>query len=737
MLTLYGSEDIKVPGVEYVKIFRDDRVGNEFYMMTEHATIARDEQGKPLFTFIMYARDVDKLAPDDLQVEKGYIALSTQAAVSPEDEQKIRNYLRNLIGGEPVLSYPPIFLDGKVEFASFSDSNDAHAVVQGTPSLMGANIASFSRNLSQNDAEVFRQAVVKGKLPAIVNYDLTYVASIPAITVHIHGDSGAFYREVVNYIRIYGYGAFFASRYYMYSISIASIQQFRSNFHSLTIDIDNKDFRDESAGGDLTKKLEDMAFDILKNNVLPALFQDTQPPSGTDAASLQQWLDALQRLPAQTIDLTFSSSAVVKMPVHPTAQLAEVLTPSEIGANTIYLDLSHTFFEELAVSVNANINFKDDPVFEAKVFLEYDQFDELRDQEVKSSKELAFKSSDTVETFRLIKAKDKNGVPKDTYHYWSEIIYKDTGDTIRVPQSGMLDSVEPLLTISYHRLGFIKVNIVLEEIPDSIGSAIVRMSYPGSTAASAQQTFELTKAKPTASFFTYTGQISDTQQYTYQVTYMLSNGQRMDMPVKTGQSETLLIPNPFNQNITTRFMAQGDFSQIARVIVDAVYNDPNNNYSQTFHGELTDNGQTATWTFGLRDPEKLDMQYTVTIAMRNGSQQQKPAVTHRLGETIPVGPSVADVLPVTVTVSNVDWSKYSTVLVYLEYKDVPDAIDQQTHFIFRQANSSQDQTWSISLQNPQLRTYSYRMRYVGVKSSDNLDVDWTSTSDPIVVVQNP
>src|SRR5712692_3308878 len=139
MLTLYGSEDFKVPGVDYVKIFRDDKNTSQFYMMSEHATIARDEQEKPLFTFIMYARNVDKLAPDDLQIERGYIALSTQAGVSPEDEQKIRDYLHNLIGSDPLLGYPPIFLVGTVELVSFSDNNAPHSTGQGAPSLIGAN----------------------------------------------------------------------------------------------------------------------------------------------------------------------------------------------------------------------------------------------------------------------------------------------------------------------------------------------------------------------------------------------------------------------------------------------------------------------------------------------------------------------------------------------------------------------------------------------------------------------
>ena len=60
MLSLYGS--FKVPGVEHVTLYRDDENPHKFYMLPERPTIARDDEGDPLFTFILYARDVERLA---------------------------------------------------------------------------------------------------------------------------------------------------------------------------------------------------------------------------------------------------------------------------------------------------------------------------------------------------------------------------------------------------------------------------------------------------------------------------------------------------------------------------------------------------------------------------------------------------------------------------------------------------------------------------------------------------
>ena len=76
MLSLY--DPIVVPGVERVVLYRDDERTNRFFMVTDKASLVRDESGAPLFTFVLYARDLDRLAENDRDVERGYLALSTQ-----------------------------------------------------------------------------------------------------------------------------------------------------------------------------------------------------------------------------------------------------------------------------------------------------------------------------------------------------------------------------------------------------------------------------------------------------------------------------------------------------------------------------------------------------------------------------------------------------------------------------------------------------------------------------------
>jgi hypothetical protein len=758
MLSLYDVD--KAPGVDHVQLYRDDERPHVYYMLTSRPTIARDDEGNPLFTFILYARDTDRLAPEDREVERGYLSLSTQAGVTEDEERKIRSYLRDKLQSqrdryrflgamveetEPVLSYPPLFTKGSVAFETFSADMVPYSAGSKAPSLIGTNVASFSQTLSQDGAELFRQAVEKGKTPAIINYALTFAARIPAVTIRIHGDSNAFYQEVKSYIqRTYVGQWVYGWTYYCYSPSwteLASMQRFRSEFQSLTVEIDDREFRDADPSDNITQKLEELAFRILETSILPAFFEkalkEEAPPQPTEGGGVAPAKPDPRYGTTEsfsgTIDVTFRRSDVVAVDINPNAQLSQVLTSEEIAENTAYVDLSDTAFHELDVKLNANVNFVDDPVFALKVFLDYDQMDEVRNTRIKRAKEFLFRDAATVHRFRQIMAKGADGSVKDSYNYFSEIVYKDTGQTVRIPAQGMLPSRERELIISYSRLGFIKVNLTLGSMPESVTAVEVRMRYPGSGEASAQQSFVLDKAHPTASFFTYTGSTETAQPYLYSLSYILGDGQRVDVPEQGSQAETLTIPDPFEHRVTTRFLAQANFEVVEKIIVDARYRDPANDFGTDHHAEMMSNGETSEWSFGLRAPEMLDIEYDVITVFKSGAREEKLGQRARAGGTIAVGLGAVDALEVVVISSEVDWTKYSLVVVSLRYQDAANGVSEDTNLTLRQGDA--DEKWTVLLRDRDLRTFEYRTRFVGKEGTPNEETDWTATADEVLIVQ--
>lgn len=756
MLTLFDS--FGVPDVPHVQIYRDDEKRHKFYLVSERASIVRDEDGTPLFTFILYARDVERLAPEEREVERGFLQVTTQAGVSAEERQKVMAYLRQRLADdqrrgvwflrlpftqtEPELGYPPLWLSGTVEFSAVTPAMVTYSAGSKEPSLIDSNVASFAAELNQDGAELFRQAVEqKGNVLAGVQYRLAFAAKIPAIRIIIEGDRGEFYKEVRNYIHrkvVTEHRASFLGITYLRSSfthewsELASITKFRDTFHNLTITVDDSGLPDDDRS-EMKDKLEAMAFEIFQTNVLPSFFE----PAAKEVAQEQQ--DPARAVPVNTettgrIHLEITRSQLVEKKVNPSVQFSQALTAEEVKALTSYLDLSQTFFQELDVAVNANVNFTADPVYALKVFLSYDQQDDVRGLHVKKAKEFLFRDASMVGRFRQVMAKGADGAPKDQYAYWSEISYKDTGETIRVPRTGSVTTNERQLVISYRRLGFLKVGLLLGVMPDHVKSVQVAMAYPGYAGPSAKQTFELTREKPTATFFTYTGQAGDPGPYRYALSYALADGQRMDVPEQVGQGETLTIPDPFEQTVSARFMAQADFTVVEKIVLDARYRDPGHDFAADHHAEFTKNGDTSTWTLGLREPGHTAYEYDVTILYKNGSRADQPARPGAFGASVAVGEGAVDALEVTVIASTADWSKYKLVLVYLHYQDPAHHLDEEINFTFR-TDDAADRQWKVLLRDEQLKSYRYRVRYVGVNAADHREIPWTTTEDPILVIE--
>jgi hypothetical protein len=734
MLTLYDT--LKVPGVAHVLIHRDDEDPSRFYMVPERPTIASDDDGKPLFTFILYARNVEALDPTDREVQRAYLSLTTQVAVSAADEQRIRTHLRNTLGFNPHLSYPPVFMDGSVEFATFNEDMVRYTTGSKQPSLVGTNLASFSQQFNQDGAEVFRQSVEQGVVPAIVNYSLVYLARIPAVSIHIHGNRRDFYEElkthtIVTQVRRKNGKIVYKKTW----PEIGSLKEFRNTFHSLTIDIDSGDFRENAPGSDLTQKLEEMAFSILQTNILPSFFETAFDPA-TEEQSNNKWLMEVEKVAEGRVDVRINKRDVVQKRINPNARLSTIMQAEQIKAATIYVDTSQTFFQELDVTINANVNFNDDPVYALKVFLAYDEMDEVRNVRVSRTREFLFRSADEIGRFRQIMAKRADGSPKDSYRYWSELVYRNTGQTVRIPASGAETSQERQLVISYQRLGFRKVIVTLGSMPELVASVRVAMRYPGSTLASATQTFELTRTSPTAVFFTYTGHAGPPRNHTYEITYILTDGQQMALPEKSDNAATLTISNPFEQSIATRFLAQADFSVVDKIIVDARYQDNANNYSQSHHAELRGNGEVSPWSFSLRNPARTAFLYDVIIVYRDGSSERKQELTGELGETIAVGSGGVAALEVLVDAGLVEWSRYRMLYVYLEYEDSANAIRQEKIWRFTDHDNGL-QSWRVLLRDPARREFRYKLRFFGADSADNHEGTWQTTSDPVLVITGP
>lgn len=775
MLSYFGS--ITVPGLERVTVFRDDEDSTQFYALPSTPRLARDDRGQLLLDLMIYARDVDKLPPEELEAQRGWLAASVELALTEEEHKKILDYLREMLKNEsfgwfwrflglaapnrePKLALPPQFVDGTCTLTVPNPGGTVAPLGTSKPSLISTNLVTIAGDLSQDSSELMRQAVLKGGLPIAASYSLTFLARIPSIKVEIHGNRSAFVSESINKFKTMGttyhrytlYSYWWWWDYYHWSVSWieqypkvnTTIEAHQREVKSISIKIDNSDFRNDPAAAEANKEFESMALKIF-GDVCTSLLKDMSGQFDT----LKKKLDAAvaegkdpkevtfgeNELTAEfsdEVNITLERSSVIQVTKNPNGEVVHDLTPEEIQKSITYLDLSDPFFKELPVRVRANVNFERDPVYGLKVFLDYEQQDDRIPRLVKGSKTMLFTSADQVQSFRQILAKGADGAVKDTYHYWSEIIYKDTGQTIRVPASGVLDSRETELVISYRSLGFIQVALNLAPMPDNVVSVDVTLRYPRSNLPSATQKITLTKTTPTASFFTYTGHGGDPDPYRYSVTYVLADGQRMDLPEREERAEKLAISNPFEDTVSTTFVAQADFSVVDKVIVDATYLDKDNDLTLDHHAELASNGASSAWPTNLRDPAKLDFTYITTVLFKNGSSQQAGPTPGVLGQTVLAGTGGSAALEVLL-VPNLSPDQ-PTAIVQLKYDDGGQVHQEQN---YRVDNTQTALSFKVLLRDQSKRKYSYRIQLLATATKPAWDSDWLDSTDSVLIISPP
>src|SRR5258706_3392881 len=90
MITLTGQTTF-----ERFNLYRDDVNPLQFYYMPQGPRVALDEKGKPMFSLIMYRRDLSAVPEADraTKLGGGILALSVELAATDEELKRMRAML--------------------------------------------------------------------------------------------------------------------------------------------------------------------------------------------------------------------------------------------------------------------------------------------------------------------------------------------------------------------------------------------------------------------------------------------------------------------------------------------------------------------------------------------------------------------------------------------------------------------------------------------------------------------
>lgn len=764
-----------VPEVDHVMVYHDDQDPNLFYMVPEKPSVMRRDDGTPSFSLIAFARDFTLLADEasalpTAETEGGLLQLTTSLAVSDEDQAKIRSYIQGGMGAHR--PFRPLFVGSRLTFAPFSAPRNIkltyptwydgtvafHLFPDGgntfvkslsgseKPSLVSANLASYSALMGQEGVRLLRNSIDDGWSPGTINYAVEFLARIPNLTVTVKGRSEDVYDEIKRHTTVtetYRNGN--RTSTYRYP-QVSSLEEMRDTLTELDITYDMGDFRGSAGSEDPTDAVEDLVFNIVQQLITSRFLSAGFEPGlkvdklGTDPLAHgtgekmpggnQLWLKDFEQSMSQDIDFSFTGRTSLTIERRPNSELFAEIAPEEIKNSIIEADLSQPYFSLLDVPVQVTADFDRDPIAAIKVFLEYDEVDEKNaNQRKRRTEEFLFDSNDDRYFFRTVMARNADGTPKDEYTYRSQIIYKASARSTELETKTTRDRN---LIIGYDQLNCVNVEAYWGAIPaDAVQQVQISFRYPGSDLPSANADVILRLDSPSGSWFTYTGD-QTSREYEYQVTFFMSDGQLVEMPVQTTSSQRLIINAPFEDKLSATFVPQGAFPPVSSIVVTTRYVDDEYEVSDV-HSFLSP-AETWEWEVDLRTRQKRDFDYRVDVTFADGSSESGDWQPGTEG-TILVGDVAREMLDIEVVADLLDMARWKLVIVRLAYSDAANSVSLTKTIKLTAVPPQPDELrWTLPLRDATQREFTYQIQAFAHDGTKHT-VEPTPTTDPLLLLE--
>lgn len=505
------------------------------------------------------------------------------------------------------------------------------------PSLYGDNQAIFSVQLSQYGVTVLDQALQGTMTPIGIIYDLEYVGLRPAFQVKLTVD----WDRVYHYVdQMEGVDGIFVSADVEHAFS--SLKDSRAIV--MEADLFVPEGEDASTVvSDFTRaenEVRDMFTDaFFKPSIEPTKESKDGWDKATDFAkgvgryaatggistffTYQKKEYDLTQIDHKWLNANLQERTAVQRTIHPQGHLsgiAQVLAgdPSKYISS---VDLDNPFFQRRTLTPSALVaGFASDQIASIHVEASYGGTPQdvvldtghasvemtwssvVTDGQfqwpVNYDYEVAFQTVDTSQRPQTITTKGHPGWPRTTVNT-TEVI---------TPRSDLYTIVDvPIYTVDFPFAEWPHVEVDLSYIDEANGinqQAHFIFEASNGNSMSHWSMFVLDRTKTT---------------FTYQTTFVAADNTVTIMPQVTTDEALVRIFDPFPNKRTLQIFPALDWIKVDRAFVDVTYEDPQNNINQSqsyeFNSKRTD---TQTFTVDLHDPNRRQIQYSVTIVFKDG-----------------------------------------------------------------------------------------------------------------------
>lgn len=686
-------DDIRVTANGYT-VHGDDKSPTTFYVFPKGPSFARAAEGGIQLRFVEY----EQLRITEEDQFGGFVVFTTDLALPVADEQAVRAELQELVnqraGGQeaPKVTLAPINWTGGTVQLLLSEGGALVEKIHSaaTPSLYGNNVACFALELSDIGTSVFKATLESGARSLItVVYQLEFFGRLPE--THVWGTWSAtkamtFAQEVD------------------YEENTWSEDSYTETIHSSRYSTDvtktGGDFVDNpNLSAEENAKLQDtirsgiqkQLADAVARNVLAAVQEvDPNVASLYDDQDFENIKRTISNVQVADVRVEWKESRAIEITKSPQGQLPTVASMKDGDGTPLKWEDYYTkvsadeFFKVKRVAVRVNASFDTLPLHSVAVKMTYPH------GPTPKTDTLTFTAADEVKDFESLVVEGKRDV---TYTY--TVNYKNSAFTYTSPE--VTEEGDEII-INVDDLGILALDVAADGVDfERVPRAQLTLRYDGGTPV--VKTLNLTKDAPNAAVLEIIKE-ARTRPIDYEITYSLADGRDVtDTPgqVAVGQ-KALSVADPFAAPRTITFRAVGDLTNVVEsVTFDAVYTDPENDYTQRKTVVLTSAMPFLEWSFPVFDDTAGSVTYSGTIARKDGTSEPFGPTT-TTASVIEGGEVIRDFLEVTIQTPLIDWTKVKVVLVNLAYVDEDNDVSEKKDWTFT-APTAEAPVWKVPLKD--------------------------------------
>jgi len=713
--------------IDGVQFFRDDKKPELFYYLPSKVQIAKADDGKPLFQFVLYQAGLPIAGK---QFGGGFLLLTTELTEDPDivgtrATQMAQQILRDEAGPSSTSVPTPV-----IQMVNFT-SGAAHLLIAqgslgnklidlisiGRPSLFGSNRLSALADMPFQGAQVFAETLRQGNNIAIIEYNLEFEVRLPAVEIIAHIETSRVRDAVAEYTE-----------------QEVKTEEFWGN--DMTTKIRKRtgmsEFLRENAlveleinQGSSTIPIDSEVLNSLRDFALGAMDkfinQEWVNVGGilTPEQLQSEWLEFVNEDFTKNFDMRLTQSDVISRQFNPSAVVNVDFVGTPIEDVLVIVDtLAHPFFLRLEVNVSTSFDFARyaDFVHSIVVNLHYESRGADGRLIDKSESFLFTKDDHEPKIFTTAKGKAED----NEYDVSADVHYINSGTNVKQRRLLSSRSVDPAVVINVENPGEIDVSFSVPEagFTEGLQSIDVELAYQDrrNGVEPFSESRSLDKINPTARI-TRPVYVTELNDYNYRYTHVFDN-RKIASPWLSASAGTrnLRIPTPFEDRLVVDIVSSVDWSEIRQVLVNMVYEDIANDFreQQTFAFFEEDATKVKSWTIHLIDKTRRRVRVSETHAFKNGQTVILPQRDFTAdGMALVIGNAPGGVMKLTISPEDLAMgTEVRRVTVDMEYVDTDNGIIDRHRAVLR--NSAETAIWSVALKDPTKVGYTYSVDYLMV-----------------------